>query len=105
VCIYILRIPTLNSSIIRHILTVASSMKILFQICCVHYLLFGNTAGIDFEDDSSLVSQSESEDKKSLKGMASAKKISVRAELHCQIGRPALKPSETPRWRITPGEF
>jgi len=41
----------------------------LFQICRVHYLLHGNTTDIDFEDDSSLFSESESEDKNWLKGM------------------------------------
>jgi len=48
---------------------IASAIKILFQICWVHYLLHGITADIDYEDDSSLLSESESEDKNGLKGM------------------------------------
>jgi len=48
---------------------IASAINILFQICWVHYLLHGNTADIDSEDDSSLVSKSESQDKNWLKGM------------------------------------
>jgi len=42
-------------------------MKISFQICWVHYLLRGNTADIDFEDDSSHLSESQSEDENWLK--------------------------------------
>jgi len=45
-----------------HMPRIASAIKMLFQICRVHYLLHGNTTDIDFEDDSSLFSESESED-------------------------------------------
>jgi hypothetical protein len=37
----------------------ASTIKNLFQICSVHYLLRGNTADIDFADDNSLLGESE----------------------------------------------
>jgi len=33
-------------------------MKILFQICGVHYLLCGNSADVDFEDDNNLLGES-----------------------------------------------
>jgi len=48
---------------------IASVIKIIFQICWVHYLLCGDTADIDFEDDDSLLSESEGEDHNWLKGM------------------------------------
>jgi len=41
---------------------IASAIKILFQICWVHYVLSGNTADIDFEDDNSHLGESEGED-------------------------------------------
>ena len=47
---------------------IASAIQIVFPICWVHYLLRGNTADIDVEDNSSLMSESESEDKPWLKG-------------------------------------
>ena len=61
-CIYILRFQTLNFSIIIHMPRIASVIKILFQIYGVHYLLGGNTADIDFEDDNSLLSEFEGKD-------------------------------------------
>jgi len=69
VCIYIPRIPTLNFSIIMHMPRIGSAMKILFQICWVHYLRRGNTADIDFEDESSHLSESESDDENWLERM------------------------------------
>jgi len=42
-------------------------IKILFHISCVHYLLRGNTADIDFEDECSIVSELDSEDEDWLK--------------------------------------
>jgi len=68
VCICILHFQTLNFSIIMHMPRIASAVKILFQICWVHYLLRGNTADIDFEDDNSLLGESEGEDENWLKG-------------------------------------
>jgi len=47
---------------------IASVIKILFQIYGVHYLLGGNTADIDFEDDNSLLSEFEGKDEHWLKG-------------------------------------
>jgi len=44
------------------LLTLASAIKISFQIHCLHYLLGGNSANIDCEDDDSLSSESECED-------------------------------------------
>jgi len=64
VCIYILPFETLKISIIMHMLRRASAIKILFQICRVHYLVHANTADIDFEDDRSLLSESGSEEDK-----------------------------------------
>jgi len=52
-----------------HMPRIASLIKIFFQIRWVHYLLRGNTADIDFEDDSSLLSGSENADENWLKGM------------------------------------
>jgi len=69
VCIDILHFKTHNFSMIMHMPRIASPIKILFQICSVHYLLCGYTADIDFEDDNSLLSQSEGEDEHGLKGM------------------------------------
>jgi len=46
---------------------IASTMKIVFQICGVHYLLRGNTTDIDFEDDNCLLGESEGEDENWLK--------------------------------------
>jgi hypothetical protein len=60
--IYFLRIPILNISITMYIPWIASAIKILCHICCVHYLLCGNTTDINFEDDSRLLSASESHD-------------------------------------------
>jgi hypothetical protein len=68
VCIYILCIPILNFSIIMHLPRIESAIKSFFQIRWVHYLLWGNTADIDLEDDSSLLSESESQDENWLKG-------------------------------------
>jgi len=48
---------------------IESAIKIVFQICWVHYLLRGNTTDIDFEDDNSLLGESEREDEHWLKGM------------------------------------
>jgi hypothetical protein len=47
---------------------IARAIKILFQICWVHYLLRGNTADVDFEDDNSLLGESEGDDKNWSKG-------------------------------------
>jgi len=47
---------------------IASTIKILFQICWVHYLLHENTADIDFDDDSGVFSEAETEDEIWLKG-------------------------------------
>jgi hypothetical protein len=52
-----------------HMPRIASAIKILFQICWVHYLLRGNTTDLDFEDDNSLLGESEGEDQNWLKGM------------------------------------
>jgi len=52
-----------------HMPRIASVMKIFFQNGWVHYLLQGNTTDIDFEDDSSLLSESESENENWLMGM------------------------------------
>jgi hypothetical protein len=41
-----------------HMPRIASVIKILFQICWVHYLLRGDTADVDFEDDNSLLGES-----------------------------------------------
>jgi len=51
-----------------HLPRIASALKILFQICWVHYLLRGNTADIDFEDDNSFLGKSEGADENWLKG-------------------------------------
>jgi hypothetical protein len=45
-----------------HLPRIASTIMILFQICRVHHLLRGNTADIDFEDDNSLLGESEGAD-------------------------------------------
>jgi hypothetical protein len=45
-----------------HMPMIASAIKRLFQICCDHYLLDGNTTDIDFEEDCCLLSKSESQD-------------------------------------------
>jgi len=45
-----------------HLPRIASAIKILFQICYVHHLLRGNTADIDFEDNNSLLCESEGAD-------------------------------------------
>jgi hypothetical protein len=63
VCIYILRIPKLHFSIIMHMPIIASPMKIVCQICWVHYLLCGNTTDVDFEDNNSLLGDSGGADK------------------------------------------
>jgi hypothetical protein len=62
VCIYILRCPILNFSTIMHLPKIANMIKISFLICCVHYLLHGNTTDIQFEDECSLVSEFATED-------------------------------------------
>ena len=62
-CIYNLPIPILNVSIILHMARIASAIMILFQICSVHYLPHGDTADFDFEENSSLLSENEGEDK------------------------------------------
>jgi hypothetical protein len=41
-----------------HMPRIASAIKIFFQICWVHYLLRGDTADVDFEDDNSLLGES-----------------------------------------------
>jgi len=46
VCIYILCFQRLNFWIPMHMPRIASEIKILFQICSVHYLLHGNTTEI-----------------------------------------------------------
>jgi hypothetical protein len=67
-CIYILCIPTLNFAIIMHMARIASSIDTVFQINSVHNLLGRNTADIDFEDNSSLLSESESQEENTLTG-------------------------------------
>ena len=47
---------------------IASAIKILFPICWVHYLLHRNTTKIDFDDNDSLLSKSEGDNKHCLKG-------------------------------------
>jgi hypothetical protein len=49
--------------------SIASMIKIVFQIGWVHYLPRGNTADIDFEDDNSLLGESQGDDKSWLKEM------------------------------------
>jgi len=66
---YILHFQILNDSIIIHMAMIAIVIKMVFQICWVHYLLRRNTADIDFDDDSSWLSESEGEDEHWLKGM------------------------------------
>ena len=51
-----------------HMPRITSVKRILFQICSVHYLLRGITADIDFEDDNSLLGESEGADENWLKG-------------------------------------
>jgi hypothetical protein len=68
VCIYILRIPTLHFSIIMHMPRIASTIKILFQICWEHYLLCGDTADVDFEHDNSLLGEAGGADENWSKG-------------------------------------
>jgi hypothetical protein len=36
---------------------IASTIKILFLICLIYYLLCGDTADVDFEDDNSLLGE------------------------------------------------
>jgi hypothetical protein len=60
-CICILHFQQLNFSFIIHLPRIASTIKILFQICSVYYLLWGNPADMDFQDDYSLLGKSESE--------------------------------------------
>jgi len=52
-----------------HMPRIASTIKILFQICWVYYLLRRNTADIDYKDNDSFLSESEGEDDHWLKGM------------------------------------
>jgi len=51
-----------------HMPRIAGAINMLYQICWVHYLLRGNTADIDFQDDNSLLSESESQAENWLKG-------------------------------------
>jgi len=68
-CVYIHSpLPNTQFSIIIHIPEIASAIKILFQICWVHYVLCSNMADFDFEDESRLWSESDSKDKHWLKG-------------------------------------
>ena len=46
-----------------HMPSITSAVKILFEICWVHYSLRGNTADVDFEDNDSLLGESEGADK------------------------------------------
>ena len=69
VCIYILLFPILNFPSILHMPRIASAIKSIFQICWVHYLLRGNATDIDFEDESSLLRESGSEEEHWLNGM------------------------------------
>jgi hypothetical protein len=68
-CVYIHSpLPNTQISIKMHLTRIARVIMILFQICWVYFLQCGNTADIDFEDKSSLLSESESQDKHWLKG-------------------------------------
>jgi len=48
---------------------IAIAVKILLKIGWVHYSLHGNAADIDSEDESSLLSESDSEDQQWYEGM------------------------------------
>jgi len=67
-CIYIHRNATFEFSIIMHMPRIASMIKIVFQICCDNYVLCGNTADIDFEEDNSHLGESEGAEENSMKG-------------------------------------
>jgi len=61
-CICILHYLRLNFAIIMHLERIAWVVTIVFQICSVHYLLRGDTVDIRFEDDNSLLGESDGAD-------------------------------------------
>jgi len=68
-CVY-MHSPLPNTQFFNHnaLPRIASAINIVFQLCWILYSLGGNTADIDFEDDSSFLSESDSMGKNWLKG-------------------------------------